>query len=190
MCLALEEVHANDVMHKKFDPSHVMIEKDTNIVKVIGFSALHEMNHEGSVVYDSTDKVAPFEVIDGKGKTQAADVWALGIMLYTMCNGNFPFKNINDVEENKKFITSGDFLEMDGISNKSETIKRVLKGALTETPDARMSIVQLRGLLKDEVEQELKRAEFIKAFEHSSMNRLLLDEKYDLYKLVVSEEQA
>lgn len=65
-----------------------------------------------------------------------ADIWALGVLLYALLCGTFPFKGQTDKELYKK-ITSGDFYSPDFLCKETvDFIKWILNTNSDERPDA------------------------------------------------------
>lgn len=62
-----------------------------------------------------------------------SDIWALGVLLYALLCGTFPFKGQTDKELYRK-ITKGDFTEPDFLSDDA---KRLLKRIMNVEPSKR-----------------------------------------------------
>ncbi|KAL0631805.1 serine/threonine protein kinase [Maublancomyces gigas] len=95
---ALHHLHTKaGVVHRDIKDENVVLDGEGNI-KVIDFgSAAYIRNGPFDVFVGTIDYAAP-EVLAGKsyrGKEQ--DVWALGVLLYTICYKENPFYNIDEI---------------------------------------------------------------------------------------------
>ena len=68
------------------------------------------------------------------------DNWALGVLIYRILCGNFPFKDCN-VELLKKKIAEGQFIIPDFISSEA---KRVINSLLTSVEHNRIELCEIR----------------------------------------------
>ena len=106
----LSYIHAKNIAHRDLKPENIMIDENFN-AKIIDFGLCHhaDSNHLlntpcGSPLY------APPEIISGKSYDgKAADVWSIGVVLYTMVTGALPWKEANQKALYKQ-ITEADFV--------------------------------------------------------------------------------
>jgi hypothetical protein len=98
---ALAEAHDKGIVHRDVKPENLFVcsvggEEDT--VKVLDFGIARDLVEPGAsltktgAVAGSAVTVAP-EVVAGKAATPAADVYALGAVLYFALTGCFPFEH-------------------------------------------------------------------------------------------------
>ena len=80
-------------MHRDIKLENVMIDSNNN-VKIIdfGFSITIPKDKKLSIFCGTPSYMAPEIIKRAPYSGYAADIWALGILLYTLLCGKFPFK--------------------------------------------------------------------------------------------------
>ncbi len=87
IALGLSAVHRHGIVHRGVNPAHVLIGRDGSI-KLTAFSMLGATVH-----YNAPEQAQGDEII-----TPAADVYALGIVMYEMLAGHTPFDGDTPVD--------------------------------------------------------------------------------------------
>lgn len=74
-----------------------MIENDSNQIRLIdfGFSIAIAPTAKINIFCGTPSYMAP-EIVNKKEYSFPVDIWALGIMLYKLITGNFPFRGKDD----------------------------------------------------------------------------------------------
>lgn len=132
---ALHHLHTKaGVVHRDIKDENVVLDGEGNI-KVIDFgSAAYIRNGPFDVFVGTIDYAAP-EVLAGKSyKGKEQDVWALGVLLYTICYKENPFYNIDEIMDRElriPFIMSETSLDLirlmlDRDVERRPTIEKVL----------------------------------------------------------------
>ena len=103
---AVNHCHAVDVIHRDIKPENIMITKEGS-VRLIDFGlSKASKNKNLSTVAGTPYYMAP-EVLEGS-YGQKADLWSLGVLLYTLVSGYLPFQGTNSHEVFRK-IKEADF---------------------------------------------------------------------------------
>lgn len=78
----------NNIIHRDIKTANIFIHNDTFKIGDFGFATdnLTDMPKLGTPLY-----MAP-ELLNAKPYTQKVDVWSLGVILYQLLLGDFPFK--------------------------------------------------------------------------------------------------
>jgi calcium-dependent protein kinase len=87
---AINHCHANNVVHRDIKPENIMI-NDEDEPKLIdfGLSKNNSDKKKMATVAGTPFYMAP-EVLN-QNYTSKADIWSLGVLLYTMVSGYLPF---------------------------------------------------------------------------------------------------
>ena len=110
----LSYLHYNNIVHRDLKLENILISKDMRIKLIdFGFSTFDNQIH-----YDfcGTPHYISPEIIGKGGYTgQAADIWAVGVIMYKILTGAFPFKGLNDKMLYRK-ICRGEYNQNMGLS--------------------------------------------------------------------------
>ncbi|WVQ77452.1 hypothetical protein IAR50_007138 [Cryptococcus sp. DSM 104548] len=103
LCLGLEYLHANDVVHRDIKPDNVLLSADRQFVKLCDFGVSEMFSRHGddrigksrgSPAFQSPESFRSSPDLHGR----AVDIWALGVTLYCMLTGTLPFNYPNVIE--------------------------------------------------------------------------------------------
>ncbi|KAG0267459.1 hypothetical protein DFQ27_008750 [Actinomortierella ambigua] len=98
ICNAVHHLHSNKIVHRDIKDENVILDQEGNIQLIdFGSSAYLREGKKFDTFCGTLDYAAP-EVLTGKkyeGRKQ--DIWALGILLYTLIYKENPFYNIDEI---------------------------------------------------------------------------------------------
>ena len=98
ICSAVYYIHSRGVVHCDLKPENILIkiENGKEVIKLIDFG-LSQINKEGSYLTDKAGTIMYMspEQIDGK-YDETADMWSIGVILYTMIYGYSPWYTPRD----------------------------------------------------------------------------------------------
>ncbi|KAG7800438.1 hypothetical protein KL944_004011 [Ogataea haglerorum] len=101
---AIDYMHRNGVIHRDIKPENILLNADMKI-KITDFGTARILEPNDNGVYPSDVKANSFvgtaeyvspELLNDKYCGKAADVWALGCIIYQMIAGKPPFKATNE----------------------------------------------------------------------------------------------
>ena len=105
----LKILYRNHIAHRDLKPSNILlkfIEKNNFIVKLSDYgntkniinSSKLQSNFKGTAIFKAT------EIIQNENEYNAitADLWCIGILIYFMLKGDYPFNNEYEIMNNKK----------------------------------------------------------------------------------------
>ncbi|MBN2373800.1 protein kinase [bacterium] len=144
---ALKHAHDRNIGHRDVKPDNIMVEEDGGI-KLLDFGLARMMTSDivsassqaGTLYY-----LAPevFQGITGK----KVDIWAMGVMLYEMVMGDFPFVG-ESLAKLENAVKNGTFeLPSDQDVYFPEAYEKIILGCLHRDPARRFNIDELIGQL-------------------------------------------
>lgn len=106
---AVEYCHSLNIAHRDIKLENILIDK-TNVIKLIdfGFSTFTSREKKNTVFCGTPSYMAPEIVSRRDYFATSADVWALGVLLFVLLTGSYPFKGKTDQEVYKN-ILAGNF---------------------------------------------------------------------------------
>jgi len=106
-------IHSNNVVHRDIKPENCLINKD-NQLKIIDFGLAKTEDSDliGSAMVGTPFYMAP-EIFEEHGDEGCykppVDIYALGIIMYELISGHFPFNEGDDLEQAKLSSTGIEF---------------------------------------------------------------------------------
>jgi len=132
----LSYLHENSIVHRDLKPENIMIDGDLNI-KLIDFGFVKEYREDEKLntVCGSIHYSAPEVLLGHHYCGYKADIWSLGICLYVLIMGHFPFP-YKTIAELKVFTQSTPFR----VIAPESPLKVLLQKMITVNPTERASI--------------------------------------------------
>lgn len=137
---AISYCHSKNVVHRDIKLENILLDERLTI-KIIdfGFSITSPSNKKLNIFCGTPSYMAPEIVNKMLYNGHATDVWALGILLFVLLHGNFPFKGIDDKDLFRK-IGRGRF---DVNENLSKECKTLIHAILKVNPHERANTNQI-----------------------------------------------
>jgi len=135
--------HDHMVAHRDLKLENLLLDKSREGVKIIDFGfAAHVPNKETKLkAFCGTPSYMAPEIIRGEGYSGfAADVWALGVVIFALLSGTLPFAAKTEMQLYAR-IRRGSFTFPDG--SFGEIQKRLIKGVMRKDAAARPSTAAL-----------------------------------------------
>jgi len=124
---AIQYCHKKNVVHRDLKFENILLDENKNM-KIIdfGFAVVVNTVCKLNLFCGTTVYMAP-EIINKQNYWgPPVDIWSLGVILYTMLSGRFPFRGSNDTELYKS-ISRGTYINPMGISlSAQELIAKLL----------------------------------------------------------------
>ena len=125
---AINHCHAQNVVHRDIKPDNIMITSEETVRLIdFGLSKASKSGKTLSTVAGTPYYMAP-EVLEG-AYSKKADIWSLGVLLYTLVSGYLPFQGGNAAEVFRK-IKEAEFhfnhKEFESVSDECKDLIRKL----------------------------------------------------------------
>ncbi|WWC59895.1 uncharacterized protein I303_102457 [Kwoniella dejecticola CBS 10117] len=146
LCLGLEYLHANGVIHRDVKPDNVLLSSNKELVKLCDFGVSEMFTAKGddrikksggSPAFLSPESFTAHQQ-DLHGK--AVDIWALGVTLYCMLTGKLPFNVPTPMELFSAVREKEPNLPEHWEDSQKDLIKRMLE----KDPKRRIAMTDLR----------------------------------------------
>lgn len=101
--LGIQYCHRLDVAHRDLKLENVLMD-DADNIRIIdfGFATCYPPDKKVKLFCGTPSYMAPEIVSRKEYKGQPADIWALGVLLFALLTGSFPFKGLSDSDLYKK----------------------------------------------------------------------------------------
>ena len=108
LLLMVDYLQKKFIVHRDIKPSNIMLDSN-GYLKMIDFGTAKILTDYTSTIIGTPHYIAP-EILQGKGYSMSCDFWSVGICMYEIFYGIYPFGNYaNEVIEIYKDILNKDF---------------------------------------------------------------------------------
>ncbi len=157
ICSVLYYLHQSNYVYYDLKPENILVNESNGkpIIKLIdlGF-AQHILESREDIIRGTPEYIAP-EIIKNEKHNHRADLYSLGIMLYKIVYGKFPFKTSNELEIYKSHLE----MEYEFPQSKySGELIAAIKKLLIKNPDERFqNSLQLLSVLNISIDEDLNK---------------------------------
>lgn len=158
MLLAVEHCHSSRVVHRDLKPENILLDNDENVkIADFGFSRTFDPNGAMlSTCCGSVGYAAPELLLGEKYTGPSADIWSLGVILYTMLVGVGPFdvEQCGMTKQVEERMLSGTYIKSKHIT---APVKQLLARTFEPVASRRITASEML-LLLDELDVKSKTA--------------------------------
>lgn len=87
----LEHLHSRNIVHRDLKPANILLQGETPRLADFGIARVIKTTNSYSVTISGTSYYMAPEVYRGK-RTEQTDLWAVGVILYQLLAGSYPFQ--------------------------------------------------------------------------------------------------
>ena len=169
MLLMLDYLQKKYIAHRDIKPSNIMIDSN-GYLKMIDFGTAKILTDYTSTIIGTPHYIAP-EILQGRGYSLSCDFWSLGICMYEIFYGKYPFGNYaNEVIEIYKEVLKNDF-SFPCENTKVVNVNSFIRCLLNKKVNERTCNVS-----------KLKRKAFFEGFEFDKLNDFKLKAPHKPFK--------
>jgi len=179
--LMLDYLQKKYIAHRDIKPSNIMIDAN-GYLKMIDFGTAKVLKDYTSTIIGTPHYIAP-EILQGKGYSLSCDFWSLGICMYEIFYGIYPFGHTaNEVIDIYKEVLKK-HLTFPSESSKYQNINAFIRDLLAKKVNERVCNVS-----------KLKQKPFFENFDFNKLNDFQLEppykpEKKDLSKFLTEKKE-
>ena len=163
--LMLDYLQKKYIAHRDIKPSNIMIDVN-GYLKMIDFGTAKILKDYTSTIIGTPHYIAP-EILQGKGYSLSCDFWSLGICMFEIFYGIYPFgNNANEVIDIYKEVLKKN-LVFPSENSKYATVNSFIRVLLSKKVNERLCNVS-----------KLKQKPFFEGFEFNKLNDFQLEPPY------------
>lgn len=133
---AINHCHAQGIIHRDIKPENIMI-TDTGSVRLIDFGLSKASKKNLKTIAGTPYYMAP-EVLEGNYGTKA-DIWSLGVLLYTLVSGYLPFQGTSSADVFRKIKEADYHFNHPEFATVSQECKDLIKHLLVINEKKRLT---------------------------------------------------
>ncbi len=132
------------LIHRDIKPANILINSQ-GFVKLTDFGIAKNLENTSNLskTYVGTRNYMSPERILGKEYSYSSDIWSLGLVIYELATGIFPYQNGNDYLMQIKKIVEDPEPSLSDNGDFSEDLIHFVQGCLKKDPNERFSVAEL-----------------------------------------------
>ena len=141
LCMALDYIHYNKIVHRDIKPDNVMVNTDNDIVKLMDFSCASRTSEMASDKTGSAPYMAPEIHDSGNIIGIQSDIFSLGALMYELLTGEMAFPGEDALSCVYKVINEEPKSAIELRKELPQELNEILIKAMQKNPDMRFQTV-------------------------------------------------
>ena len=147
---AVQFLHENGFCHRDLKPENIMVDSATDQIKIIDFGLSKHLDSAVTLGVGTPDYMAPEMLKHGPGRAlgkydaKSIDIWSMGVMVYLMVAGVYPFedpRHPDNVTVTLQRVRDGRIRPLPG--DVSPACTDIIAKMLNKKPNRRITLPQL-----------------------------------------------
>ena len=143
-----EEIINCGFIHRDLKPENILIMND-NTLRITDFGFCEKMDCVSSKLIGTEGYMPPEVISNGTLIPQKIDIFSLGVILFLLVVGEFPFEEPNKDDECYKYIIEQNWDEywklIDPENKFSENFKNLIQGMICYEPNKRLNLEEIKS---------------------------------------------
>lgn len=147
----VEELHKRNIVHRDLKLGNIILDCETKMVTLINFGLGEHLLNDYHLLMDQCGSPAYLspEILSGNPyQGKPSDIWSLGVVLYTMVYGQFPFydpdpRSLLNKIRNGRFSVPSDLIQV------SQGTIDLISKMLSQNPKTRLTASQALNAIKE-----------------------------------------
>ena len=184
ICLAIKHIHDRKILHRDIKSQNIFLTKE-GLVKLgdFGIAKCLDTTLDKAKTLIGTPYYLSPEIINDQPYDFSSDIWALGVLLYEMCDLKMPFEGKNLPQLYMK-IANGSFPPLNN-KNLSKDLKNLVNCLLNVDCKMRPNIHEIlkKNIIHCRIKNFLSEMEFNNEFSHTILHNYNVKDNNKIHEL-------
>ena len=184
ICLAIKHIHDRKILHRDIKSQNIFLTKDGSVkLGDFGIAKCLDTTLDKAKTLIGTPYYLSPEIINDQPYDFSSDIWALGVLLYEMCDLKMPFEAKNLPQLYMK-IANGNYPPLNN-KNLSKDLKNLVNCLLNVDCKMRPTIHEIlkKNIIQNRIKNFLSEMEFNNEFSHTILHNYNVKDNNKIHEL-------